>query len=110
MKASRPIRDLYVRLGAEERAKLWRAAIERGDNEDAALLLTTCPRQTGSLRDLKFAVIAASEDPARLAEILDFVERSPQPFIVEIRHLEHSREEKDLIDAFRAKKARDGAA
>jgi hypothetical protein len=106
MKASRPMRDFYVGLGAEQRARLWRAAIERGDDEDAELILTTCPRQTGTLRDVRFAELAAAAAPARLAEILDFVERSPQPFVIQIRHLEHTREEKDLIDAFRAGKTK----
>jgi hypothetical protein len=42
--------------------------------------------------------------PTRLEEILDFVPHTPQPFIVEIRRLEKSREEQDLLDNFRANK------
>ena len=106
MKASRPIRDFYKELKAEERVRLWRGALERGDTEDAALLLTTCPRQTGSFRDLKFAMLAGLADPTRFEEAVGFVEHTPQPFIVEIRTLEKTREEQEALDAFRAGKAK----
>jgi len=99
----------YSRLTPTERAKLWAMAVDRGDEDDATALLSSCPRVVGSIRDPEFIAAAAAARPDRVGVLVDLVPHSREPFNVTFRILEKTAEENAVLEAFRATKAQGGA-
>jgi hypothetical protein len=72
MKAKITGRLDYGAFSAVERALLWSRAIKRGDADEAARLLRTCPVQTGSVREVAFIAAAVRLHPELAGDILGF--------------------------------------
>jgi hypothetical protein len=86
----------YGRFSGPERARLWARSVDRGDADEAARLLRTCPKKTGAVRDVTFIAAAVALHPELAVEVVGLDEsRGPERFTVVVEQLPAS------IDALR---------